>query len=88
MRVSNEDLFFELREVISKPNSGDSTIIEFYSLEEVKNRCISGYYFRRKNYKSYNDGKPHGTWMSYSIHGELTRKTEYDHGNIVKDETF
>ena len=82
------DHFFIVKETIVNETSGDSTITEFYSLEDVKNRCITGYYFRRKTYKMYSNGKPNHTWLYFNIYGEITRKTEYEMGLIKKDEQF
>ncbi len=82
------DRFFELKTTIVKPNSGDSTIYEFYPLEEVTNICITEYYFRSKSIKAYYNGKPNGTWMYFNVYGELTRKTEYELGVTIKDEEY
>ncbi len=82
------DHFFTVKETIVNESSGDSTVSEFYSLEDVKDICITGYYFRRKALKMYSSGKPHYTWLYYNIYGELTRKTEYKMGVIIKDEQF
>jgi hypothetical protein len=88
MYASQEQLFFETREIISKPNSGDSTVIEFYNLDEVNSECQTGYYFRRKSLKMYKDGMPHGIWISYNLQGTMVRRIEYNIGVISKDERF
>lgn len=80
--------FFIEKEKIVNETTGDSAITEFYSLDDVKNICITGYYFRRKAYKMYSKGKPNHTWLYYNIYGEITRKTEYEMGIIKKDEQF
>lgn len=88
VRASHEQLFFETREIISKSNSGDSTVIEFYNLDEVNSECQTGYYFRRKSLKMYEDGIPYGIWIYYDLQGTKVRRIEYDKGVIIKDETF
>lgn len=86
--LSEEDLFFKLREKHYSPNSSDSIVQEFYTLEEVKHESIYGDSFRRKSLKMYSNGKPDGTWIFYDKRGNMIRKSEYQAGIIIKDETF
>lgn len=86
--ISEEDLFFKLKEKHYSPNSSDSIVQQFYALEEVKDKCVNGDFFRRKSLKMYSNGKPDGTWIFYDEQGNMIRKTEYHAGVIIKDETF
>ena len=86
--ISEEDLFFKRKEKHFSPNSSDSTIQEFYSLNEVQGECINGDYFRRKSLKMYSRGKPNGIWIYYNKQGEMTRRTEYENGVIVSDKVY
>jgi hypothetical protein len=85
---TEEDHFFLKKEKHFSPNSSDSTVLEFYTLDEVKNQCINDHYFRRKFLKMYRNGKPNGTWIEYDKQGKMIRRTEYQDGIIIKDETF
>lgn len=85
---TEEELFFLTKEKHFSPNSTDSIVMEFYTLNEVKNECINDFYFRRKSLKMYSNGKPEGIWIDYNRQGKKIRKTEYENGVILTDETF
>ena len=60
---------------------------EFYSIEELKDACISEY-FRYKSVEEWENGEKHGTWKYWNSSGTLTKKIEYERGKKIKETTY
>ena len=60
---------------------------EFYTIEELKDSCISEF-FRYKSVEEWENGEKHGTWKYWNSIGTLTKKIEYERGKKIKETTY
>ena len=60
---------------------------EFYTIEELKDVCISEV-FRYKSVEVWENGEKHGEWKYWNLNGTLTKKIEYEHGIKIKETTY
>lgn len=56
----------------------------YYSIHELKNKCISGNNFRKKRFESWKNGKKDGEWVYYDCYGNETKREVYREGKRVR----
>lgn len=56
----------------------------YYSIDELKNKCISGDNFRKKRFESWENGKKDGEWVYYDCYGNETKREVYREGKRIR----
>lgn len=52
----------------------------YYTIDEIKNHCVSGNNFRNKRVEGWVNGKKDGKWVYYDISGHITCTETYEEG--------
>jgi hypothetical protein len=83
----NETTYFISQMETYDTDTNYYTKTEFYTIEELKDVCISEN-FRYKSVEVWVKGEKHGKWKYWNLNGILTKEIQYEHGNIIKETTY
>jgi hypothetical protein len=87
-KLSDEERYFVSKAEVYSADTSEYTILEFYSINELKGECISGGYFRNKSFKQWSQGRKNGVWKYFDKSGHLIQLIEYESDIIIRQENY
>jgi hypothetical protein len=87
-RKTEEERFFDIWMEVGSTDTSFHLIVELYTIDELKNICITGPYFRTKSIEEWQGGLKFGIWKYFDKTGKLIRKEEYKSGKLIKEENY